>query len=404
MPLEPNLATVGVLLVGIVMATIAGGLIGRRFRTWREQQAARKALSKLAARDAAAARAAQTAAPVPTGIRPASAGTVVGTSYLARRLAGAPPPVVSRRPSTLSPAVEANGGRGFAASSSLAMPTPARPGRRQRRVALAVGTVALLLTVGITYGVVGSPSIPHGEVLDAAGTPGPAVEPPSVNAVAGGLPTDPGTQPATEAPGTIAVTDSPSPAATPTTDPTVTPTYGPVPPPTPFDPTAGPRAAAKRPPDRRPDRCADRSSTDRPTPRPTPRPTQAPTPDPTPAPTPAPTPTPTPEPTPVPPPAPTPGAAPRVDFGYSVNGLQGLVLEPHQGRRQLDLGLRRRVDVDGAQAEPHVRLGRHVHRHPVGGRGRRQHGEPVDGRDRLVELSGTPPSPQRRASPVRSVS
>ena len=82
MPLEPNLATVGVLLVGIVMATIAGGLIGRRFRTWREQQAARNALSKLAARDAAAARATEAAVPAIPGVSPASAGTVVGRSAI----------------------------------------------------------------------------------------------------------------------------------------------------------------------------------------------------------------------------------------------------------------------------------------------------------------------------------
>ena len=193
MPLEPNLATVVVLLVGVVMATIAGGLIGRRVRTWREHRAARKALSNLAASNATAAalaRATQPVVPVDTGVAPSSAATVVGTSYLARRLAGAPPPVVSRRPSSLSPAVEANGGRGFASASSLTMPTPSRPGRRQRRLGVAVGVVAVLFATGIAFGVAGTRSVPHGEVLDAEGTPGPGTVAPSVVAVAGGLPSE----------------------------------------------------------------------------------------------------------------------------------------------------------------------------------------------------------------------
>ncbi len=177
MPLEPNLATVGGVLVAVVLATMAGGLIGRRFRTWREHHAARRALAAMArnpggasapapaATDAdpfvaatAAASATHPTATAATGVPDAT--PVVGQSYLARRLAGAPPPVVTRRPSTLSPALEARGGRPFAPPAPVAMPAPIRPGRRRRRLAVASALIVSLFAVGIVLGIAGTSRVP----------------------------------------------------------------------------------------------------------------------------------------------------------------------------------------------------------------------------------------------------
>ncbi|HEY4190831.1 MAG TPA: hypothetical protein VGM28_10435, partial [Candidatus Limnocylindrales bacterium] len=80
MPPEPNIVTVALVLAGIVMATIAGGLIGRRVRTWQEHRVARKALSKVGARGATAATVASattvsaTVAPAPPIAIPVGTG------------------------------------------------------------------------------------------------------------------------------------------------------------------------------------------------------------------------------------------------------------------------------------------------------------------------------------------
>ena len=138
MPLEPNLATVAVLLVAVVIATIAGGLLGRRFRTWHEHRTARRALAAIAARTAATQAAEKDpswpseAATTPSAAGVAGANANTGQSYLARRLAGAPPPVVTRRPSSLSPALEARGGRPISDPPEPhdAHPDPARTATR----------------------------------------------------------------------------------------------------------------------------------------------------------------------------------------------------------------------------------------------------------------------------------
>jgi hypothetical protein len=322
MPLEPNLATGGLLLVAIVVATMGGGLFGRRFRAWREHRAAKAALAAMAARspmrpesaglDAPADPAADRDATLVAGA--AAGSSLAGRSYLARRLAGAPPPVITRRPSTLSPALESRGGRPFA-EPTAAPPLPAatasavRPGRRRRRLALATALVVSLFAVGIALGVAGTSRIPRGEVLDAAGTPGPDD--------AGAAFIDPGGTPSDDPTGTAR--EGGRTEATPT-DPVTgepTATHTPTEASTPND------APSPRPTSRRTPGAADPTGadpTDRPTHRPTDPPTDPPTPDPTPKPTPKPTPEPTPEPT--PPPTDPPDHPPRIDFGFSVDGLQ----------------------------------------------------------------------------------
>ena len=252
MPLEPNLATVVVLLVAVVIATMAGGLLGRRFRTWHEHRTARRALAAIAARTAATQAAERDpswpseAATTPSAAGVAGANANTGQSYLARRLAGAPPPVVTRRPSSLSPALEARGGRPISDPPSLTMPTPIRPGRRRRRLAVASALIVSLFAVGITLGVVGSSRQPRGEVLDAAGSPDPGW--PDDHAAV--LPATPGGT-RTDDPGSIG-TVQPAPGedptkATRTATPTATyaPTVGPTRRPT------SPRHAADAQPDRR---------------------------------------------------------------------------------------------------------------------------------------------------------
>jgi hypothetical protein len=315
MPLEPNVATAGGVLVAVVLATMAGGLLGRRFRTWREHHAARRALAAMA-RDASAvgaaassdraqplvaASAATAAQATTTGVPDAS--PVVGRSYLARRLAGAPPPVVTRRPSTMSPALEARGGRPFADPPPVAMPAPIRPGRRRRRLALASAFVISLFAVSIGLGVAGVSQLPHGEVLDAAGTPGPPGGDGSVALI------PPDGSPSDHPAGTTVVEPTPTdrvtegPRVTDVVDPTdtATPADRGTPRPTTHRTPGGPAQAGVDPTDRPGDPPAP-DSTPRPTPKPTPRP------NPTPAPT--------------PPPTDPPAQAPRVSFDFSVSGLK----------------------------------------------------------------------------------
>ena len=319
MPLEPNLATVVGVLVAVVLATMAGGLLGRRFRTWREQHAARMALAAMA-RDASRAEVEATPADHLAPVAAATVGAstigvpdatpVVGQSYLARRLAGAPPPVVTRRPSSLSPALEARGGRPFApapaAAPAVAMSPPVRPGRRRRRLAVAGALVVSLFAVGIALGVGATSRLPRGEVLDVAGTPGPpggdgavALVPPD------GAPTD-------EPGGATALEPTPDGGPARTHRVTVDPTDVA----DPTDTTTPADDRTHRPTTRRTPDATGTDPTDPPTPDPTPKPTPKPTPRPTPEPTPRPTPAPT------PPPTDPPSQPPRVSFDFSVNGLR----------------------------------------------------------------------------------
>ena len=286
MPLEPNLATVAVLLVAVVIATIGrradwttvpdlaraahGATCPGRDRRPHGRDAGRREGSQLALRG-------RHHGPSAAGVAGANANT--GQSYLARRLAGAPPPVVTRRPSSLSPALEARGGRPISDPPSLTMPTPIRPGRRRRRLAVASALIVSLFAVGITLGVVGSSRQPRGEVLDATGSPDPGW--PDDHAAV--LPATPGGTP-TDDPGSIG-TVQPTPGEDPTkATRTATPTAR-------GAPTVVP---TRRPTSPRTPRTPNQTGGD-PTDAPTHRPTDPPTPDPTPRPTPKPTPKPDPE-------------------------------------------------------------------------------------------------------------
>ncbi|HEY6571385.1 MAG TPA: hypothetical protein VIZ22_13910, partial [Candidatus Limnocylindrales bacterium] len=205
MPLEPNIATVGVLLVAVVVATTAGGLLGRRFRTWREHRAARHALATLATQPRALApQPAAVATPrAPTIAAPAALGVrVVGSadgrpgasaaepSYLSRRLAGMPPPVVSRRAPVIAAATAGPATKPSGPESGLPMPTPPSPGRRRRRRLATVAAIAcLVFAVGTGVGLVaGSATGPlDGAVLDAAATPEPVAGATASPALAPGL-------------------------------------------------------------------------------------------------------------------------------------------------------------------------------------------------------------------------
>ncbi len=394
-PLESTLVTLAALLVAIVAATMAGGLVGRRIRVGRERRASRSAgvhqepggsspaPSAAAVPGAAVAGAVSppsaagpTAAPDRSAARgltihgmaasegqAGSAGEVLGHSEFARRLAGAPPSVVTRRPSPLSPALEARHGQPIfggparlrddplpgsgvstvvtAATGSpptLAGPASVRPTRRgdRRPALLALAGIggALVLTLGIAFGWL-RPA-PSGQVLEAsatpaasppaasAGSPGPATATPTGSAGGSQQPSSDGSGTTPTSPGQTAVdrghvpgggtaatptprsgVGAPTPGGTPTLGASVTPTPG-------LSASLGPTA----PPS--PGATPTPGSTATASPRPTATPAATPTP------TSAPTPTPAPSPTSPAPPTPVPTStlkAPAVAFSFTVNGL-----------------------------------------------------------------------------------
>jgi hypothetical protein len=79
MPIELNVISLGLLVLAVVVAAAAGGLVGRRIRDWRERRAARARLGA-AAIASGRAREAQ-----PTASAPATAEPVAPT-------VGIPPP------------------------------------------------------------------------------------------------------------------------------------------------------------------------------------------------------------------------------------------------------------------------------------------------------------------------
>jgi len=383
--LESLLITVAAVLAAIVVATMAGGLVGRRIRLGRERRGGHgtparepETTSKIvvtraretapaaasAADPALAATAGSTTWPATSSSLGSPPGAperatdngrpirevlaipeVVGTSAFARRLAAGPPPVATRRPSGLSPALEDRGrestvgpaSRGAATAALRSTPAAgataargaARGRDRRREAGLVLGIAGVVvIAIGIALGWPGSS--PSGAVLDASGTPD-ASQP-----VAGAT----GSSTASLEPPTQGPDGSPRPS---NTDPNATPGTGgqlvvPVgraagggsagstfpPGPTPSNGGPGPAPG----PTDTPGATATPGAS--PTPRTTPTPGSTPTATPTPVaatPTPPPTTTPTPQPTPAPTTTPTtaPTATPsalKVDFTFSVNGLR----------------------------------------------------------------------------------
>ncbi len=348
MALEPNLPTVVGLLVAVVVATMAGGSVGRRIRDWLDRRAGVAGPEIDLPVDAARARpipmpaplppAARTAAvpgPVPnpatpwptadpaplrrdvpehaapgTGASPVLTGT--GASDLMRRLRGNPPPVVTRLPTAASPAMQSRGGiplvRGPMAGPGSAEPRAPEPnpstdrgtvqpvlGRlRDDRMVTAVGFVAVFAIVGVIGLAIGVATAeltgrPSALVLDASGTPsvtGSATASPTTSAAA---------SPASSAGSPVATANGGTPRA------------------------AVGQAGSTR--------AQGADATLPPAPAPTRHPAATPRPS-TPTAPPAPTPTPPPRPTPTPSPAPTPRVAPTptpkapvVSFTVSIKGL-----------------------------------------------------------------------------------
>ncbi len=361
-------------LAAIVVATMAGGLVGRRIRVARERRAnhgpngvtpvaassrvviARTPETKRAATGGdpkpttgpAPARAASaltgTAAPTitssvaaagdgarPSGAypRPAAPGPearsirerlampeVVGTSAFARRLAAGPPPVATRHPSSLSPAQSDRAGRPVTGADRAPVgPVPARHRDRRREAGLVLGIAGMLIVaIGIALGWPGTQ--PSGAVLDASGTPD------ATQSLAGATAAGDASQPSSsDGHGASASPAGEHPVATSTTDRRTIVGAGqaaggdparPVPPagPTPSIGTATPAAGPTDSPGARPTPTILPTVTPGATPAPTATPRPTRTPDPTAAPTPTSAPTPTPPPTPTAAPTPTPAPTP----------------------------------------------------------------------------------------------
>jgi hypothetical protein len=339
MPLE-SIVLIGGALLGIVVAAIVGSLLGRRLRSWREQRAATDgpaatpstpaptpqpvldrvepaptAVAAVGAVGTGPQRAAEPQAvldpsatiadPLTRSATQRSDGdaTFGSSAVFARLLTDAPPPVPTRTPSSVSPAMRDRGGTSFSDPVPVAQPMPATaatpasaaasPRRDRRRgIVAATGAAAVLALAGIVAFGALRPA-PDGRVAEATATPDgrPATVGPT-----GTLPGGPTFAPG-DPRGIVAVRATPAPDATTGSgtdvegngfDPGGPGPLGP-------DPTATPRPRGSGS-----------------TPTPTPDPTN------TPGPTPPPTPRPTPEPTPAPTPTPKP---PTVDFTYAVDGL-----------------------------------------------------------------------------------
>ena len=343
MPLELNLLTIGALLVAFAIAAIGGVLLGRRLRTGGDRADAARTTSVPGQWSEPTPAIGQDPAwpdrgswPHPT--HPLLTGQQPGppSGSLGARLGAVPPPVSSRVPSSISPAMADRGGRPFfSAPAPVVAPAPAgqashHAGRRARRriaiawVGLAASFVAVVLVVstlahgpvgrvldatgspdGGGFGFVGGPAS-AGDGSSAshdAGTPGDGTASPGGPAGTGGPGGTGGagsgtgrTGGSSQGQGVVPVGGRPTPR---TPGATRAPVAPPTPAPTPTDGLTP-------------------SPTDTPTPRPTAPPTPTPAPTPSPVPTPTPRPTAAPTPTPVPTPTPRP---PLVDFSWHRTGL-----------------------------------------------------------------------------------
>lgn len=359
-----------VVLAAIVVATMAGRLVGRRIRLGRERRAARwapaatpmEATSRVVVTRAAEPPQADGEAPAPAAtpadndtktITAAAAGQgrtsspsgstrapstaddagvrsmrerlampeVVGTSAFARRLAAGPPPVATRRPSGLSPAQLHRGGQSIVGAGSRAAGTgtasnTAGPGeapgsmpprhRDRRRDAGLVLGIAGAVVIAVGI-VLGWPGThPSGNVLEASGTPDTSL--PGAG-VAASTPTS--LQPSSETSGDGVQPSGTSGPATPTAGDQTVVRVGQRavvgPAGSTFSAGASPTVAPGAAATPAPTPTGGAAQTPTPTPGSTPPATPTPAPaTPTPRPTPAPTPTPTPTPAPTPTPTPAP--------------------------------------------------------------------------------------------------
>ena len=215
MPLE-SIALIGGALLGIVVAAIVGSLLGRRFRTWREYRAsadgpaatpstpAQAPPPVLVRVDPPAAAAVQSTAASPdrvsdppTAVGPSATiadpltrsavqrtdgdATFGSTAAFARLLSDAPPPVATRTPSSVSPAMRDRGGAPISDAAPAVPLAPAarplppasrRPPRRdRRRGVLAAAGVAAVLALGGIVAVGALRPVPDGRVAQATATP-----------------------------------------------------------------------------------------------------------------------------------------------------------------------------------------------------------------------------------------
>lgn len=260
------------------------------------------ALERTASPPTATGAALTFADPLARTATPRAEDDVTGTSEFARRLGTAPPGVVSRTTSSLSPAMRDRGGVPITGDTGTADTIPAVPatpattaatGSGRARGALLVAGLATLLAVGGVFAVGALRPTPTGEVAMTTATPDTTTDAP---------PTDLATGPVTARPGTVEAVGGGAETQAP-------------------DGTGGDIAGdtgAGGGPTRQPATPGATAPGATPTPTPRPSPTPRPTPAPTPTPTPDPTPTPTPTPAPTPTPTPQP---PVVAFNYTVDGL-----------------------------------------------------------------------------------
>ncbi len=204
MRLEQNIVSLGLLLLAIVVSTTVGGLVGRRIRVIRERRAGRRSTATGAGRgdQRSSSHAASVSRPVVPVVTPSQ-------SAVTRPLSGGPPPVATRRPLSLSPALASRGAAPTATGPTTvvldrsAAGSPASPAAsvasttsgggqagRGRRVTLAGLLAGPTLVLALLLATGGIPAFPRGAVLDATATPDPALF--QAGATPAGSPSDAG--------------------------------------------------------------------------------------------------------------------------------------------------------------------------------------------------------------------